>query len=263
MPNRNTKLHVIPHKTAKELGLKRYFTGKSCKLGHIRESQTSNGTCIECHRIRQLKPLEIKPKFNWKSHRWNKRGWCTVKLNYNDLAEKSCSSCGELKPINEFAKDIKNKSGYRSDCNQCKNDRTAVWKSINKDMLKESKAKWDAKNITNIALYAEKYRASDKVKAMRTASQGGRRARKIQATPAWFNKELVANIYIASKNRNMVVDHIVPLTSKFVCGLHCSDNLAVISSTDNSIKGNRYWPDMPNTNDPELIEMVKGANYAV
>jgi len=33
---------------AKALGLKRYFTGKPCKHGHISERRVSSNTCIEC-----------------------------------------------------------------------------------------------------------------------------------------------------------------------------------------------------------------------
>jgi len=40
------------------------------------------------------------------------------------------------------------------------------------------------------------------------------------------------------------VDHIVPLQSKKVCGLHNAHNLAVIPSSENYSKGNRWWPDM-------------------
>jgi hypothetical protein len=41
------------------------------------------------------------------------------------------------------------------------------------------------------------------------------------------------------------VDHIVPLISKLVCGLHNEFNLRVITAMENNVKGNRYWPDMP------------------
>ena len=41
---------VISRAEAKALGRKRYFTGKSCKYGHVAERQVPNGNCCECHR---------------------------------------------------------------------------------------------------------------------------------------------------------------------------------------------------------------------
>jgi hypothetical protein len=41
------------------------------------------------------------------------------------------------------------------------------------------------------------------------------------------------------------VDHVVPLKSKLVCGLHVPANMQILPGADNSAKGNRYWPDMP------------------
>jgi hypothetical protein len=36
------------------------------------------------------------------------------------------------------------------------------------------------------------------------------------------------------------VDHIVPLKSPTVCGLHCEANLRVLQKTDNLKKGNKH-----------------------
>jgi hypothetical protein len=43
---------VFAADAARAAGLKRYFTGVPCKAGHIAERQISNGTCVECIKIR-------------------------------------------------------------------------------------------------------------------------------------------------------------------------------------------------------------------
>ena len=39
------------------------------------------------------------------------------------------------------------------------------------------------------------------------------------------------------------LDHVVPLRSGSVCGLHVAANFAVIPAAVNNRKGNRTWPD--------------------
>ncbi len=41
-------MKIIGRKEAKQLQLKRYFTGKPCVRGHISERYTAKGSCIEC-----------------------------------------------------------------------------------------------------------------------------------------------------------------------------------------------------------------------
>ena len=74
-----------------------------------------------------------------------------------------------------------------------------------------------------------------------------RRAKKLQATVKWSNKFYMREFYHMARLKSKLlgikyeVDHIVPLVSKFVCGLHCQDNLRVITSSANKSKSNLIW----------------------
>ena len=43
---------IITCKEAKAAGFKRYFTGNTCKYGHVAERRVSNQECVECKSIR-------------------------------------------------------------------------------------------------------------------------------------------------------------------------------------------------------------------
>ena len=45
---------IISRDEARALGLKRFFTGKPCKYGHVAERRVGNYACMECDRARAL-----------------------------------------------------------------------------------------------------------------------------------------------------------------------------------------------------------------
>ena len=83
-----------------------------------------------------------------------------------------------------------------------------------------------------------------------------REARKRQAIPAWANDFFIEEAYRIAVERTRLtgipweVDHIVPLQSELVCGLHWEGNLQVIPAVANLAKSNSWWPDMPNPKGP-------------
>lgn len=70
------------------------------------------------------------------------------------------------------------------------------------------------------------------------------------ATPKWANKKAIREMYRISSQRTKStgvsheVDHMVPIKSPYVCGLHTEANLDVLTEVANQTKGNRWWPDM-------------------
>jgi hypothetical protein len=78
-----------------------------------------------------------------------------------------------------------------------------------------------------------------------------RRAMKLKATPVWADEFILSEAYHLAQLRREAtriewhVDHIVPLQSRLVCGLHTHHNIQVIPGKENISKNNRHWPDMP------------------
>jgi hypothetical protein len=145
-------------------------------------------------------------------------------------------------------------------------ERVSAWRKANPDKVKAQNAvhpvAWAKANPEKVRekgrrnTRAWRGRNADEVKEKANSPEGrayrsARRARSRDATPAWANDFFIKEAYALAKLREKVtggkwhVDHVVPLRSRLVCGLHCEQNLAVIRREANISKGNRHWPDMP------------------
>jgi hypothetical protein len=78
-----------------------------------------------------------------------------------------------------------------------------------------------------------------------------RRARERRNTPKWADLAAIRAMYreaarlTKTTGEMHVVDHIVPLDGKLVCGLHWHVNMEVMHWLPNAKKGWGTWPDMP------------------
>src|SRR5260370_28312796 len=145
---------------------------------------------------------------------------------------------------------------------------TRRWRMENPGAEVESKERWRQENYGKVLQANKEYRERQggKLKeldrqrnsAWREQNRGKRRgnhahrkATIIRATPKWADREKIAEFYAAADFLGMVtsewyhVDHIVPLRSRKVCGLHTEQNLQVLPASVNLRKSNRHWPDMP------------------
>jgi hypothetical protein len=122
---------------------------------------------------------------------------------------------------------------------------TKKWNRENKEKIKV----WVKANPERIAAINARWTKANAGKV--NAKTARRNARLINATPAWANKFFISEIYDLASRRTRAfgfpwhVDHITPLRSSIVCGLHVECNLQVIPGVENVHKGNRVWPDMP------------------
>lgn len=193
------------------------------------------------------------------------------------MLTKVCTKCGIEKSIDCFSKQKGCSYGVKYECKTCNKQYKAQYYKANKEAIAEQhKAYYEANKTPFIersrshresnkevvaaqmkAYYqANKKAAAERRKAYKktnphlfTAYVAKRKAAKLQATPLWADKQHIESLYlIASINRqggyDLHVDHIVPLQSDTVCGLHCEANLQLLPASDNISKGNRHWPDM-------------------
>ena len=193
---------------------------------HTKSIDGKSSNCLVCMKSKE-KELKVGKK---------------RKKKYKQPIKRKCACCKVKFPIGEFSKRGIQSNGhikYGSYCKQCVSDKNNTWRQTNPETYKECMtAGW------------KKYR--DENPDRYSAQRAKHRAVKIKATPIWFDegKEAVVKMYAESIKKTKEtgimhhVDHIVPLNSKKVCGLHCVDNLQVLTAKENLIKSNLVWPDM-------------------
>jgi hypothetical protein len=170
---------------------------------------------------------------------------------------KNCKRCGQSKSVSAFRLDPRYRDGYGSWCAQCHRERGAEWSKENREHRTAKRAAWVDENperarvadrkwkSANKTKLAESYRAWRRANLKRDAARvSARKAAKLRAVPKWADKGKIAAIY-RDRPEGFDVDHIVPLVSPIVCGLHWEGNLQYLPSAENQSKRNFHWPDMP------------------
>ena len=112
------------------------------------------------------------------------------------------------------------------------------WGKKNRDKTRAASRKYYEANSAIVKARVTAFNRDHPEKA--NARNALRRSRKLNATPIWVDRAALLEIYTEATDRNLTVDHIVPLQHPLVCGLHVPWNLQLLTSSENSRKGNRF-----------------------
>lgn len=149
-------------------------------------------------------------------------------------------------------------------CVECKRERVNAYNKSAKGKEKEAERRNRPDNLAK----RKEYRDSEHGKKLRKklwsewyANNKGvvaflgskKRAKELRRVVEWADADVIKEIYTTARAINRVVDHVVPLRGKNVCGLHTHNNLAIVSHEHNASKSNKF-------NDADLGPMVYSAN---
>ena len=170
-----------------------------------------------------------------------------------------CNTCRTEKPTADFYQ------SYKTQCRACLKAKALKTRDEKRRYLAEwrrrnpgAHAAWYQKNKTRKRDYWKKWREANKEHCRAeyrrwakanpdriNALIAKRTAARIKATPSWANHDAIRAIYREALRLTREtgvrheVDHVVPLRSSVVCGLHVEANLQILTSAANKAKSNQ------------------------
>jgi len=175
---------------------------------------------------------------------------CRKGLHQYPVNKKRCPKCRQA--INEKwnkankEKRRKHQEKYRNTYPDRVKKAREKYKEVNPLGFQNARKKWEENNKQRVRALKREWRLSHKGQVNSWLAK--RRASKKQATPPWANKKSIEGIYQKAAELTDAtgikyeVDHIYPLQSKYMCGLHVETNLQILTREQNRAKSNRTWP---------------------
>ena len=196
---------------------------------------------------------------------------------------KLCPDCGLIKPYAEYHVRRASADGIAFRCKACVNVATHLWRSKHPNRHKD----WYRENSDKRKLYGRAWRRENRERLRESYKQWAqankdkvnaniakRYTLKRHCTPRWVKQAWIRPFYTAAAHLTKTtgvrheVDHIVPIRSKIVCGLHVPANLQILTTLENKRKANNHDPLAPansaaSTAHFELTDTTKSANERV
>jgi 5-methylcytosine-specific restriction endonuclease McrA len=177
VPDQSAPSPPATRRDAKIAGLKRYFTGRPCKLGHLAERFVAGGCCAECLRASSKR---------WGAANPEKIRAATVRWRLLNPAQTRMLAAQQH---------VKNREKYLA--------RKVVWRADNRDLAAMQAARWAAEN-------PDRCRAKQARRRAKKLDVGGRYSSEDVAKLLRLQKAKCAFCRAGIKT-GFEVDHITPL----------------------------------------------------
>jgi len=231
---------IISRDDARASGLRVFFTGEPCRSGHLSDRLVSSSACVECRRVYYDKNREA---INEKTKAYAKNNPARMaQLSRNYVArnpEKAAAAKRRYAQANP--EKVRESKKRHAELNAAKIvERKRLEYIAARDAILARRRRYVAENKEKISSWKKVYRIENR--GLITAENARRKARKRRATPSWADWEKIKQIYSEAARLGLHVDHIIPIKSKYVCGLHVESNLQLLTPEENLKKGTKFNP---------------------
>lgn len=206
----------ITRKEARDRGLRRYFTGKPCKNGHLSERHTSNTHCLACRmeaerKWRAVNPERVRARND--QYRLENRAQLLVYGQKYRKENKENIAAGDL--------------AYRKKNRARARENTRRWRLENPEQLKLSGKRWREANPLAVRINWHNAKARKRSAPGRYTTADVERLFSEQSGRCWYCGETLVDYHI---------EHKTPLCRG---GSNWPDNLCLSCPSCNHRKGSK------------------------
>jgi 5-methylcytosine-specific restriction endonuclease McrA len=209
---------------AKSKGLALFQTGIPCQRGHVAERRVDNGDCVLCALARAEKRYAEK----------RSDVLAYAKYRYAADPKRHIEAVAKRRAADPEAAKAAKRRDYERHSVAYK-ARSAKWMGANPQRVRENAREWRRRNPDAVAARLAFVRAALAARSPKWLTKAHKKAIRAVYTEA--------NRITRATGIPHQVDHIVPLKSPFVSGLHVPWNLQVLTARENRLKSNSFEAD--------------------